>query len=113
LRGKRTLSGKTQGTVLAESVTLPANLQLSGDTTIVARKIIAATGTVQVDSGGHTIRLYPVESLSSGVSPVITINASGRRGTNGFDGSWGATGTFGFGGWGGDGATVDAAVTCR
>lgn len=118
MRGKRTLSGKTQGTVLAESVTLPANLQLSGDTTIVARKIIAATGTVQVDSGGHTIRLYPVESLSSGVSPVITINASGRRDSDG-DGTSGGNGTVdipddssdsyqliargGDGGWGGFG----------
>jgi hypothetical protein len=100
LSGNRALTGRVTGQVQAATVTLPGTVELSGDTTVVARDIVAATGTVRVNSHGHALRLYPVTSLHSGAaaSGTVTINTSGENnsGHNGGPGSDGSTGSDGF-----------------
>jgi hypothetical protein len=113
LSGARNLTGKLSGSVAAQTVTLPAGIELSGDTTIVAKEIIVTGGTLRVDGHGHTLRLYPIATLGSApgsapgsakaaVHSVITIDTSGRtgqRGGNGGNGSDGSGGLSGLDGW--------------
>lgn len=96
LRGVRGLTTPVGGTVLAGTVTVPGTIELTGDTTIIAREVVLATGSVRVHGKGHTLRIYPVASLRSlGAQETITIDYTGTAGLTGVNGPKGGDGEAG------------------
>lgn len=99
LRGVRGVMTPVGGTVLADTVTVPGAIELTGDTTIIAREVVLATGSVRVHGKGHTLRIYPVASLRSGagfgVRETITIDYTGTGGLTGANGPKGGDGQAG------------------
>jgi hypothetical protein len=53
----RTLSGKLGGAVITGTARLAGTIELSGDTTIVARELVLAERTVTVRANGHALRV--------------------------------------------------------
>lgn len=129
----RMLDGVVQGYVLAGTARVAADIELSGDTTIVARRVEFAGGALRVNSHGHSLRLYPVEAAGmtaknrTAAVPIPIENNGpagtvGSRGSAGFDGSdgnggqsgspgdwWGCSGQNGMAGGGGGSGTPGGA----
>ena len=127
----REVAGPVGGSVLAGTARLAPTIELTADTTILARRIVVSGGVLKVNTHGHALRLYPVASVgrdsaatsttavaapraAAAASGTITIDVSGAHGSpgpggglgfNGQPGSPGSTGWFGspFACWGGDG----------
>jgi hypothetical protein len=107
LQGTRTVTGKVEGSLAAGVVTLPASIELTGDTTIIAREIVLTARTLDV-TGGHALRLYPVTRLTAPPAngptgqaattadgPPIAINQGGAAGAPGTAGAAGRNGAPG------------------
>src|SRR5262245_23469442 len=115
LSGTRTVIGPLSGRITADTVYLPARVEVAEDTIIIARHIVFAGNRVTIVGKGHDVTLLPVESMkarglavgggltSSAVAAaeaagVITIDQSGTEGQqgspgfNGHDGFPGMTG---------------------
>ncbi len=104
--GDRTVTGALRGRVLADTLYLPARLVITGDTTIVARRLVFAGAPARITTGGHALHVYPVSAVvlpghakpGAGINADVVIDASGQPGA---EGSYGAAGTFGWSGTGG------------
>jgi ricin-type beta-trefoil lectin protein len=95
----RELRGALAGDVLAGTAQLPAVIELAGDTTILARRILLTGRSLRVHANGHRLRLYPVDAVvGGGTAPAaapITMDVSGARGGDGSPGSEGSDGSAG------------------
>ncbi|HEU5474955.1 MAG TPA: hypothetical protein VFV67_30295 [Actinophytocola sp.] len=99
-----TVAGPLRGQVLAATLRLPGTVELTGDTTIIARELVFTGGALRVNGNGHRLALYPVAGTrpdQAGVLDVITIDTSahdapgGNSGSNGFWGNSGYSGSRG------------------
>jgi len=95
-RETRTVSGPLSGRVVAGTVRLPATVEVTADTTIVADRVEFAGRTVSIVTRGNDFRLLPVTAVQGGGAvakanvsavSVITINTSGGEGQTGGPGT--------------------------
>jgi hypothetical protein len=87
-RSTRSVAGSAEGVVVAGTVRLPEHLELTGDLTIVAERILLASRTFRV-TGRHALHLYPVTSLTvpdAGADALITMDHTGAAGAAGTPG---------------------------
>ncbi len=98
MRTDRTLASRSSGLIVAGTLRVPAKVELTGATTIVANQILL-TGDVWITTHGHDISLFPVKAprlTGTGAPARITIDASedqsGQQGEQGPIGSTGSTG---------------------
>ena len=99
-RETRTVAGPLSGQVMADTVHLPANVEVAGDLTIVARHITFAGTRVTIAGQGHDVTLLPLDSMRAtptaggdvAALAVITLDQSGAEGPSGFPGSNGSDG---------------------
>lgn len=117
LQRTMSLSGPLQGRIVAGTLRLPAAVELSAATTIVARTIEfekpdgVAPGGVRIVTHGHDLTVLPIDDVrtvrtvhtarisDAGVQEHVTVDASGQQGSpgsQGFSGFTGASGSSGF-----------------
>src|SRR5579859_4229874 len=72
MRTPRTVSGPIQGDLLAGDLTLPAQVELSGDTTIIADRVLLSGHGLRVVAHGHALRIFPVTAITPGAQTAST-----------------------------------------
>jgi hypothetical protein len=95
----REITGPVAGRIAANTVRLPATLELTGDTTILAGTIQFAAANPRIVTNGHAITLRPVEPMRT--AGTIRIDTSGAAGNSGAAGRPGDAGSAGQRGWDG------------
>jgi hypothetical protein len=111
LHADRSITAPVQGSVLAGTLHLPATMELTGDTTLVANTLALSARSLRVHAHGHTLHLFPINAItapapratSAGAASLaatsITIDLSGTRGTDGSNGGYGQSGEPGNAGY--------------
>lgn len=98
LRRSLTLRGPLRGTIVAGTLRLPDTVELSGDTTILARRIVFAGRSPRIACHGCHLRLLPIESIRTGAGldgGTVTIDVTGTTGETGLEGGYGWDGYHG------------------
>jgi hypothetical protein len=134
LKASQTPKGPLSGRIVAGTLRLPARVEVTADTTILARTIEFAGSPARIVTHGHGLTLLPIDAVRTGRSTAtglaaqghIVIDSGGPDGTAGTIGFTGATGPTGINGdrginahpdclwpagrgdWGGDGGPGDA-----
>ena len=71
-------SSEIRGVEIADELTLPENIRLTGDTVIIARRIRFQGRDVRI-TGGHGLHVFAIESVSTtDAGGSITVDTSGR-----------------------------------
>jgi hypothetical protein len=112
-------TGLLSGTIVAGTINLPATIELSGDTTILARQLVFEGRDIRITARGHHLRVLPIDTVTAQAQAQgraalagpfgrssITIDVSGAAGEtfdeSGTPGGKGLDGGRGYDGWHGD-----------
>lgn len=69
LRTDQTVTAPLHGTVLAGTLRLGSIIELSADTTIVARSLVLSSRQVRISAHGHRLYVYPISTVSASAQP--------------------------------------------